>query len=170
MYIIQLEKTSYLKENNYPNCEDILLYKEQLIDIYEDGSIIGYGYTSVDDLDEKEFNDKLNEIHTILQELGCNIDKHNNIYFTKNFCVNYGKKYLLALKEKFKNLTPEEFCLEQTKKELDKLKNNFLPLNNVEIYSDGLNIGVVDFMELIRTTLSNGDNISYKIIQIYYGY
>lgn len=178
MMVIQLESLNFLKESGYPKNKDCIVDPVELVDMYEDGSVIGCGYTRLDFIDDEDFKDEERKILNKLAELGCEIDRVENvIYFTDEFCVNYGKAYFLALQEKMSTLTPEEYALVKTAEELDELRN-LLAFNEVEVASETLNAFLTNFDELTQRRFSSFNDlprtsverVPFKIIAIMEGY
>lgn len=178
MRVIQLESLDFLKENGYPNNTDCIVNPDDLVDIYEDGSVIGCGYTRLDFIDDEDFKDEERKILNKLAKLGCEIDRVENvIYFTDEFCVNYSKEYFLALQEKMATLTPEEYALVKTIEELDELRN-LLAFNEVEVASETLNAFLTNFDELTQRRFSSFNDlpaksverVPFKIVAIMEGY
>lgn len=148
------------------------------IDIYEDGSVIGCGYTQLKTLEDEEFKDEERKFLNKFAELGCEVDRVNDIvYFTDEFCVNYGKEYFLALQEKMTTLTPEEYALVKTAEELEELRN-LLAFREVEVASQTLNAFLTNFDELTQrrfysfndTPNTSVERVPFKIVSIMEGW
>ena len=178
MRVIQLESLDFLKGSGYPKDKDCIVDPDELIDMYEDGSVIGCGYTQLETLEDEDFKDEERMFLNKFAELGCEIDRVENIiYFTDEFCVNYGKAYFLALQEKMATLTPEEYALVKTAEELDELRN-LLAFNEVEVASETLNAFLTNFDELTQRRFSSFNDlpaksverVPFKIVAIMEGY
>ena len=180
MEIIQIESLEYLKENNYPEDKECVMDKDEFLDTFEDGSVIGGGYTYLSFLQDEIFEKEERRILNKLHELGCEIDTTNNvIYFTEEFCVNYAKEYFLALKEKINSLTPEDYALVKTAEELEDLKK-LLAFYEVEITSHSLGAYLSNFEELTKrrfipfndynNDLKEVNKKPFKIVSIMKGY
>ena len=98
MYIVQLETLSSLETGLYEKIE-----LENFIDICEDGSVIGGGYTKLTELQGNKFEKIKNEIINKLVILGCIKKEYDTIYFTSMFAENFFYPYYERLKSYFAN-------------------------------------------------------------------
>lgn len=180
--IIQLETLETLEKYNYPNdkeaMEDLVVNKEMLEDTYEDGCVVGYGYTTVEELDEKTKEKEIMELLKVFSTFGCIVDfEEKTIIFTKEFCEKYIEMRLNMLKEKVSNISIEDFSKIDFNKEIDMFKEN-IPLALVNVTSESLQFCQENILSLCRMNFNNYNKkfnkevntSTFKIIEVFRGY
>ena len=97
MEIIQIESLEYLKENNYPEDKECVMDKDEFLDTFEDGSVIGGGYTYLSFLQDEIFEKEERRILNKLHELGCEVHS----------VVGFRNKDIVILEDEFKAVSDE---------------------------------------------------------------
>lgn len=180
--VIQLESIDTLMKYEYPNdeemLEDLLVNEEMLVDTYEDGCEIGYGYSSISTLEKEEKNQEIQNILTTLEAFGCIVDfKEETIVFTKEFCDKYIQLRLSILKEKISNLSLEEYSKYSFEIDITKFEEN-IPLGDINVVSESLHICKETILNLCRMNFNpynekfntKVNETPFKIIEMFVGY
>ena len=166
MYVIQLEKVKKddtLKELiEYQKYNMSLLDKDMLIDILEDGDIIGMGFNNAENLENKDFKIALKEILDNIVSLGGIVDNNENITFTKEFFNNYFKHNFNTLKDYIKNLDIEDFSSLNYVEKIKAFQENDL-FKDILVYSNSLRCFECDFDTLVRNRFSSLDKTTTSL-------